>query len=504
MRKNLPVLPNATAAEHEASAAVIASASDVRIGVITLGCDKNTVDSERVLARLAAAGAQVQEGSEGADVIVVNTCGFIDTAKEESIDTILDAVRLKQAGRARAVVAMGCMVQRYKSQLQEEIPEVDLYVGLTEIDKLIPALRSEGLLPAAAPNMQRPLRRLSTSTPHTSFLKVSEGCDHTCAFCAIPLMRGKHRSTPIAQLIAEAQELESRGVVELNLISQDTTWYGRDLVRGIEGVAEPFVGAFGPGQERREKGAAPRNASERHGLLTELLQKLISETSIPWLRLFYMYPSGIHQELVDLIARTPRILPYLDMPIQHGSDRILKLMRRPERRSTILDRIRWLRDAIPDVTLRTTVIVGFPGESEEDFREMLDLLEEAQFDYLGAFPYSIEEDTLAAGMPDQLPDVVKRERLEELLELQRTITLARNEARLGRVVPVLVDKITGRDSGMEFASARGAIGRTKGQALEIDGVVYIDEAAGLLPGQFINVRLETATEQDFTGKVVGS
>ena len=504
-RRTLPILPDSTAAEQLASAAVMASASDIRIGVVTLGCDKNTVDSERVLARLAAAGAQVQEGADGADVIVINTCGFIDTAKEESVDTILEAVRLKESGRARAVVARGCMVQRYKQELQEEIPEVDLYVGLTEVEKLIPELRAQGLLPAAAPNMQRPLRRLSTSTPHTSFLKVSEGCDHTCAFCAIPLMRGKHRSTPIAQLVQEAQELEARGVVELNLISQDTTWYGRDLIRGLEGAEEQFVGWTAGGRDNRARPTRPSSPelARKHGLLPDLLHALITETAIPWLRLFYMYPSGIHRDLVELIAREPRILPYLDMPIQHGSDRVLKLMRRPERRSTILERVHWLRQAIPDLSLRSTVIVGFPGETEDDFREMLDLLEEVQFDYLGAFPYSIEEDTLAATMTEQVPDTVKRERLEEVLDVQRSITLQRNEARVGREVTVLIDRVTGRETEMPGDDARGAVGRTAGQALEIDGVVYIENARDAEAGQFRRVRLTSATEQDFTGEVVG-
>ena len=514
MRKSLPVMPNATAADFEASAAVLSSGSDIRIGIITLGCDKNSVDTERVLARLAAAGAQVQEGAEGADVIVINTCGFIDAAKEESVDTILAALRLKQSGQARAVVAMGCMVQRYKTELQRELPEVDLFVGLTEIDRLIPALKAEGLLPASAPNMQRSLRRLSTSTRHTSHLKISEGCDHTCAFCAIPLMRGKHRSTPIDQLVAEAQELAARGVVELNLISQDTTWYGRDLARGIEGVSEPFVGVM-PSQTRiadrgsriaEQTGIGDRGSriggGSRFGLLTTLLDELLASTSIPWLRLFYMYPSGIHPALVDLIAREPRILPYLDMPIQHGSDRILQLMRRPERRASILERVASLRASIRDVSLRSTVIVGFPGETDDDFREMLDLVEEVQFDYLGAFPYSIEEDTLAGTMPDQVPDSLKRERLEELLELQRSITLERNEARVGRVVTVLVDRMTGRDTEMPGIDPRGAVGRTAGQALEIDGVVYIEHAPGLTAGQFVTVELTGAMDQDFTGKVV--
>ena len=326
-------------------------------------------------------------------MVLVNTCGFIDVAKEESIDTLIAAARLKREGRVQAVVAMGCLVQRYKPQLIDELPEVDLFVGLTEMETLVPALRARGLLgPAPAPNMQQPLRRLATATRHTSFLKISEGCDHTCAFCAIPLMRGKHQSTPIEQLVAEAQELERAGVVELNLISQDTTWYGRDLVRGLVTAGDGFTGRpfaamkgieYSPETARGQRVDGARR--QKYGLLNSLLESLLRETSIAWLRLFYMYPSGIHPELVELMASERRILPYLDMPIQHGSDRILTLMRRPERRASILERVDWLRSALPDVALRSTVIVGFPGETDDDFQAMLDLLEQVRFDYLGAF-----------------------------------------------------------------------------------------------------------------------
>ena len=507
-RIQLPIA--STAAARLTSAAASASAAEVTIGVVTLGCDKNTVDSERLQARLASAGAHVQEGCDGADVVVVNTCGFIDAAKEESIDAILDAVRLKEQGRTRAVVAVGCLVQRYKEQLTKELPEVDLFLGLTEAERLVPSLRARGLLAENAPNMQQPLRRLATSTGHTSYLKVSEGCDHTCAFCAIPLMRGKHRSLPIEQLVQEAQELEARGVIELNLISQDTTWYGRDLQRGgVPAEESAFVGRTFTGMSGIVEIApsAPTRGSTaggaRHGLLPGLLERLLAETSIAWLRLFYMYPSGISRGLVELMAREQRILPYLDMPIQHGSDRILERMRRPERQTTIRERVRWLRDALPELSLRTTVIVGFPGETDEDFQALLALLEEIRFDYLGAFSYSVEENTLAAAMAEQVPDTVKRERLEQLLDLQRSITLEKNEQRVGQIVPVLIDRLAGRESGMENGrGARGAVARTKGQALEVDGVVHIADAGDLRAGQLTNVRLIDAIEQDLMGAVV--
>jgi ribosomal protein S12 methylthiotransferase len=469
-------------------------AAGTRVGVITLGCDKNTVDSERMMARLAGSGANVSNDIEGAEVIVINTCGFIDRAKEESIEAMLDAVKLKQQGKVKAVVAMGCLVQRYKQDLVEEIPEIDAFLGLTEAEQLVPTLQEKGVLEhqPAGSLMELPMRFLSTDTPHSSYLKISEGCDHTCAFCAIPLMRGKHRSAPMDKLVREARELSARGVVELNIVSQDTTWYGRDLVRGIEAATgDNFIGHF-PNAETDRARVATASARGRTGLLTDLLQKLINETDIPWLRLFYMYPSGIQRDLVELMAKQPRLLPYLDMPIQHGSDRMLKLMRRPERQQTIRERVSWLREAVPDLSLRTTMIVGFPGETDEDFEEMVDLLEEIRFDYIGAFPYSVEEGTLAAEMPGQVEDDVKRERLERLMDVQRGVSLDRNEARVGSTQVVLIDHI----------DEHGVIGRTRGQALEVDGVVSIANARGHEVGEFVNVRITEAVEQDLAGEII--
>jgi ribosomal protein S12 methylthiotransferase len=477
------------------------------------------VDTERVMARLAGAGADTRDADD-ADVIEINTCGYIDSAKEESVETILAAVRLKDAGRVRAVVAMGCLVQRYRKELEAELPEVDLFLGLTDVERLVPELRSRGLLAErdAVPTMERPLRLLSTDTPHTSYLKVSEGCDHTCAFCAIPLMRGKHRSTPLATLVREAAELSARGVVELNLISQDTTWYGRDLIRsgtdGTDGeffIGKPFAGMPGIG-EADLAAAAPGattagrdRTAGRAGLLPDLLRALLDDTDIPWFRLFYMYPSGIDSGLVELIAREPRILPYLDMPIQHGSDAVLTRMRRPERAATIRERVHWLRDAIPDLTLRTTVIAGFPGETEDDFDAMLDLLEEIRFDHVGAFTYSVEEGTRAAAMADQVPDAVRRERLERLQELQRSISLERNERWVGGETTVLIDRLVGRDMDAPPEDAdpgRGAIGRTVGQALEVDGVVHIADAGSARAGDFVRVRIDEALDYDLAGEIL--
>jgi ribosomal protein S12 methylthiotransferase len=440
-----------------------------RIALITLGCDKNTVDSERMMAALVGHGAHVSSEVDGADVVIVNTCGFIQEAKEQSIETILEACDLKAEGGLKAVVAVGCLVQRYKDDLVEEIPEVDLFMGLTELQGLVPELRRRGLLPdeEVIPTMERPLRVLSTATSHTSYLKISEGCDHTCAFCAIPLMRGLHRSQPVDLLVREAAGLGEMGVKEINIISQDTTWFGRDL--------------------KRKDQSAP--------LLRELLQGLIEGTDVPWYRLFYMYPSGITRAMVDFMASEARILPYLDMPIQHGSDRVLGLMRRPERQATIRERVGWLREAIPDLTLRTTVIVGFPGETDADFREMLELLDEIQFERVGAFTYSVEEGTRAADMDGQVDQHVMNERLEELMELQRGISFDKNAALIGQTMTALVDRLTHDDP--EF----GAVARTVGQALDVDGVTNIRKADSLEVGSLIEVEIVDALDYDLVAEL---
>jgi ribosomal protein S12 methylthiotransferase len=443
-----------------------------RIALVTLGCDKNTVDSERMMAALVGHGAQVSSEVDTADVVIVNTCGFIQEAKEQSIETLLDACALKEQGDLKAVVAVGCMVQRYATEMKAEIPEVDLYMGLTELQGLVPALRERGLLPDPSehtPTMERPLRVITSETPHTSYLKISEGCDHTCAFCAIPLMRGLHRSQPMEELVREAAGLGRQGVKEINIISQDTTWYGRDLRRGPLGQDAP--------------------------LLPELLAALLAGTDVPWYRLFYMYPSGITRELVELMAGEARILPYLDMPIQHGSDRILKVMRRPERRATIGERVAWLRDAVPGITLRTTVIVGFPGETDEDFREMVDLLEEIEFERVGAFMYSVEEGTRAADMEGHLPEAVKAERLEELMDVQRGISFDKNVELVGSRTVALVDQVLAQDD--EF----GAVARTSAQAIEVDGVTNVRGGGDLTPGEMVEVEIVDALEYDLVAEV---
>ena len=537
-RKSLPVLPSATeeAAAGPDAGAVLRAVADaapggetegLRVSMITLGCDKNTVDSQRILADLAGAGARLVATPSEADVVLVNTCGFIEMAKQESIDTLLEAASLKEEGRVRAVVGMGCLVQRYRPELEAEMPEVDLFLGLTDADELVPALKERGLLDGSVPTMERPLRVLmgdEAGVGPSSHLKISEGCDHGCAFCAIPLMRGKFRSTPIDLLVREAQELEAAGVRELNIVSQDTTWYGRDWARALaRGEEAPVWSAHGggayymgrafdampnvdPARRARLEAGAGKGIGEgpvrpgpmslegvtRTGALPLLISTILAETDVPWLRLFYMYPSGITQDLVELMAREPRILPYLDMPIQHGTDRMLKLMRRPERRATILERAGWLRSAIPDLALRTTVIVGFPGETEDDFEALLELLEEVRFDHLGAFAYSEEEDTPAATMPDPVPVAVRRERLERLMDVQRGIAMDRNEERVGRTTTVLVEEV----------DEAGAAARAPWQGPEVDGTVRIDGAGELHPGDMPRVRITAADDRDYDAELV--
>ena len=461
------VSPGVAPVQHEFEAQ--GAPDGPRIALVTLGCDKNTVDSERIMASLVGHGARVSSDIQGAEILIVNTCGFIKDAKEQSIETILDACDLKARGHLNAVVAVGCLVQRYKLELEHEIPEVDLFMGLTELEGLIPELNRRGLLSdrPSTPTMEQPLRILSTETPHTSYLKISEGCDHACAFCAIPLMRGLHRSEPVSDLVREAAGLGVQGVKEINLISQDTTWYGRD--------------------KRRLDPTAP--------LLPDLLRALLEGTDIPWFRLFYMYPSGITPELIQLIAGENRILPYLDMPIQYGSDRMLKLMRRPERQLTIRQRVEELRNAIPELTLRTTVILGFPGETEQDFVEMLDLLSEIRFERVGAFPYSREEGTRAAEMEGHVPIEVINERIGELMDLQREISFEKNTELIGQRSVVLVDQLLEDDDEFD------ATGRTRGQALDIDGVTNLSNAGDIKSGSMIEVEIMESLDYDLIGKV---
>ncbi|MEK6768728.1 MAG: 30S ribosomal protein S12 methylthiotransferase RimO [Gemmatimonadota bacterium] len=429
----------------------------MKLGVISLGCDKATVDSETLIARFVGHGAEVAAALEDADVILVNTCGFIDAAKQESIDAMLAAARMKVEGRCRAVVAVGCLVARYQDELKKEIPEVDYFCGFKDLPGLIPQLHADGLLddPVA---MHPGMRFFFGTKPHVRYLKISEGCDHTCAFCAIPLMRGKHRSRPMEELVREAQELEAQGAREINLVAQDLGHYGRDIPGG------------------------PR--------LPDLIRALLRETSVPWYRCFYVYSMGITTELVDLWAREPRLVPYLDMPIQHASDRMLKLMRRPERQQTIRTKVAWLRDAIPDLTIRTTALVGFPTESDAEFRELLEFVDEIQFDRLGAFAYSPQEGTRAALLADDVPDAVKRDRLEQVMELQRAVSADRLGRMVGRETDVLVDEPAA------LGDPGDLVGRSPFQADDVDGCTYLRSPSDTAPGSFVRARVVETLDYD--------
>jgi ribosomal protein S12 methylthiotransferase len=431
----------------------------MKLGVISLGCDKATVDSERVVGDLVGHGAVVTSDLPSADVILINTCGFIDAAKQESIDAILGAAKLKEDG-VKAVVAVGCLVQRYKKELQAEMPEVDLFLGFSDLHHLVPELAQRGLIDD--PVASHPgVRQFLGDQPHVRYLKISEGCDHTCAFCAIPLMRGKHRSEPLERLVREAQTLEAQGAKEINLVAQDLGHWGRDL--GREGPKLP-----------------------------ELLEALLAGTTVPWYRLLYVYSAGITERLVEMIAGERRIVPYIDMPIQHATDRMLERMRRPERVHTLREKLAWLRGAIPDLAIRTTCLVGFPGETDEEFRALLAFLEEAQFDRLGAFAYSPQEGTRAVQYEDDVPDYVKRERLEELVEVQRAISGERLARFVGREVDLLVDRVSDPDE-------QGAthVGRVQWQADDVDGVTYLAQGGWAEVGSFVRARVTESEDYDF-------
>jgi ribosomal protein S12 methylthiotransferase len=429
----------------------------MKLGVISLGCDKATVDSERLVGELVGHGAVITPELAAADVILVNTCGFIDAAKQESIDAMLEAAKLKTTAAVKAVVAVGCLVQRYKQELSKEIPEVDLFLGFSELHHLVPELAQRGLI--EDPVAKHPgVRQFLGEQTHVRYLKISEGCDHTCAFCAIPLMRGKHRSEPLTRLVREAQVLEAQGAKEINLVAQDLGHWGRDL------------GLGGP-------------------KLPDLLETLLHETSVPWFRLLYVYSAGINERLVDLMARESRIVPYIDMPIQHATDRMLERMRRPERAHTLRQKLAWLRGAIPDLAIRTTCLVGFPGETEQDFRALLAFLEEAQFDRMGAFAYSPQEGTRAFNYENDVEEGVKRDRLEEIVEVQRNISAERLERFVGREVDVLVDRLE-EEEGIK-------VGRVKWQADDIDGVTYLERGGWAEPGGFVRARITASEDYDF-------
>ena len=440
-----------------------------RVHLVTLGCPKNQVDSEVMLGVLARRGHEMVLDPDAADVLVVNTCAFIGPAKEESIDAILDLAVVKAARPGRRLVVTGCLAQRYADDLQQALPEVDVFVGTGDLLRIADAVEAPL---ADAPVVYRGAQhvlpphgvaaRVRTGAWWTAYLKVSEGCDHACSFCIIPKIRGRHESRSMDDLVAEAASLAAEGAVELSLIAQDLTAYGRDL---------------------------PGDAS-----LARLLRALaVRVPDVRWLRLLYAYPASVTDELLEVMADEPAVCPYLDMPLQHISDRMLRAMRRERSGVAIRRLIARIRRAVPEIALRTSFIVGFPGETDADVRELCDFLEEADFDHVGVFRYSQEENTPAAAFPEQLSEAVKAERWERVMAAQAHIAARRAAAHRGRTVEVLVE---GRD-------ARGRlIGRTRGQAPEIDGRTYLHGRGAA--GDLVQARIVGTETYDLVGDIVAS
>ena len=425
-----------------------------RVNVITLGCSKNVVDSENLITQLRANDYDVaHDSSRDAQVVIVNTCGFIDLAKQESIDTILQYAEEKRAGRVERLYATGCLTQRYRDELSAEIPEVDRWFGTMELPQMLATLQADYRADLLG-------ERLPSTPPHFAYLKISEGCNRTCSFCAIPLMRGRHVSRPVESLVAEAEHLAARGVVELMLIAQELTYYGLDIYK--------------------------RRA------LPELLDALADVEGIEWIRLHYAYPAKFPLEIADVIARRPEVCRYLDMPLQHASDRVLAAMRRQTTRRQTEELIGELRARVPGLALRTTMLVGHPGEKEEDFDELCAFVERVRFERLGVFQYSHEEDTPAHGLADDVPPEVKADRADRLMALQREISLEKNESLVGRRLRVLFDRL---EDGM-------LVGRTEYDSPEVDNEVYVPAPEVDLVGRFAEVHVESASEYDLHGALV--
>ncbi len=432
------------------------------LAYLSLGCFKNLVDTEKILAELSAQGFEILPGRggasslDGAHALVINTCGFIDPAKDESIDAILEAVEEKKAGRLKVIAVVGCMVELWKKELSHEIPEVDIWLGLSELGRLGAEL-SLRLGPLKRKGQGLP--RLITTPSHLSFLKISEGCSHSCTFCLIPRIRGPLNSRPVDEIIREANFLEARGVKEITLIAQDTAAYARD---------------------RGEQGA-----------LCRLLRELLERTQVPWYRLLYVHPENLDDEVLDLMAGSTRVLSYLDLPFQHISDKILRAMGRRQSADEILSLIGRVRERIPGLVLRTTLVVGFPGEREDDFERLVEFTRQVRFDWMGAFVFSPQEGTRAASLPDPVPEHVAQERHETLLDTQQEINRELSQERIGSTQTVLVDERFD-EGGFSY------IGRTAGQAYEIDGAVLL--RGEFRPGSFCRVKITDALDYDLIGE----
>jgi ribosomal protein S12 methylthiotransferase len=423
------------------------------IQVITLGCSKNTVDSEHLLAFFYKAGFPIiKNDDQHADIIIINTCGFINDAKQESIDVILEYAALKQQNKIKKLLVMGCLAERYKSQLTEEMPEVDKFFGVNEMPEILDYLKAKTQI--------QPESRFLTTPNHYAFLKIAEGCDRTCAFCAIPAIRGAYQSRTIESLFIEASELEAKGVKELILIAQDLSYYGLDIAK--------------------------------KQLLPDLVQKLSEIDGIQWIRLHYLYPANFPFELIDLMKTNPKLCHYLDIPFQHYSDKMLKLMKRNHSKKDIQQIIEKIRNVIPDITLRTSILVGYPGETETDFEELKQFVKETKLDRLGVFTYSHEEETYAwHNFEDNVPDEIKQARMDELMQIQQQISLNKNQTLIGKTIKCIVD----RKEESSF------VGRTYMDSPEIDNEVLIF-SENLEIGAFYNVIITEASDYDLIGKLL--
>ncbi|QXP78156.1 MULTISPECIES: 30S ribosomal protein S12 methylthiotransferase RimO [Winogradskyella] len=424
-----------------------------KINVITLGCSKNVYDSEVLMGQLKASGKDVVHEEEG-NVVVINTCGFINNAKEESVNTILEYMQKKEDGEVDKVFVTGCLSERYKPDLQKEIPNVDQYFGTTELP---------GLLKALGADYKHELigERLTTTPKNYAYLKIAEGCDRPCSFCAIPLMRGKHKSTPIENLVIEAEKLAANGVKELILIAQDLTYYGLDIYK-------------------------KRN-------LAELLENLVKVEGIEWIRLHYAFPTGFPMDVLDVMKREPKVCNYLDIPLQHISDAILKSMRRGTTEAKTTKLLKDFRAKVPEMTIRTTLIVGYPGETQADFELLRDWVKEMRFERLGCFTYSHEENTHAFNLEDDVPEEVKMERVNEIMEIQSQISWELNQAKIGKEFKVVID----RKEGNYF------VGRTEYDSPDVDNEVLIDATSTYLKtGEFATIKVIEAEDFDLYGEVL--
>lgn len=439
----------------------------LKIALESLGCSKNLVDAEIMMGILNRKGYKLVGEFEEADIILVNTCGFIESAKQESIDTILDLAQLKENGNLKLLIVTGCLAQRYAKELQAEIPEIDAIVGTgsyQQIDEIIANLEKENNIVSLndiefAYNEDLP--RYVTTPEYMAYLKIGEGCDNHCTYCIIPKLRGRYRSRKMEDIIKEAKDLASKGVKELVVIAQDTTKYGLDLYGEVK--------------------------------LPQLLEELAQIDGIKWIRIMYSYPESITEELVKVIKKYDNICNYFDMPIQHASNKVLKLMNRHTTKEDIKSKVEMIRKYIPDATLRTTIIVGFPGETDEDFNELVEFAKDMKFDRLGAFAYSREEDTPADKLPNHLDEDVKLQRRDQLMLVQQEISQNLNAQKINNEYEVLIE---------EQIEDKVYIGRTQGDAEEIDSIVYVKSENQLEIGSFVKVKINNALEYDLMGDVV--